>query len=694
MHTHNESARHDLDVAIATSSASASIGARLGTAAAVALPFLPAAVVLCGWVTWISEAGAYYPRDHLPWGVLFAVLLGLLVVGGRSRLPSWTAGLALALIGGWVAVNGLSILWAGSAGSAWEATTKLLVVFLGAAILALTPWTPRVAAAMLGLWAAAVAIACGIDLLEATRATSAAGYVLEDRYLGPLGYANGSAALPAITALVAVALSSRPQVPWPLRPLLLGLAAFLVAYALIPQSRASMLSLVIATPVLVLVSPNRVRLLGRLAVVGGTLLFTAPASFAVFTTSVEEGDVLAAIDDAARAAVIAGCVALAAGFVLVALESVIRLGPRGTRALRVASVMALVTVVLGGGAVGLANRSEINTFLDEHWQTFKGGEYTWKDSRPRLETLGRDNRYDYWKVAVDSWKDKPVLGIGAGNFERTYTAERAVPRFSRYVHDIWLRALGETGIVGLGLLVGFWLTALVGLVVIAARRRADPLARGLAAASAAVLVYFAVHASFDWLEELVALAGPVIGLPFIVFAAAAARRRAEEPVPVRTSRLVPALVVAGCALSLLALVPSWLAVRYTDRALAVAATDSAAALRDLDRASSLNRDAIRPHLTAGGIALRAGNAPAARRAFTEALAVEDHWLPHFQLSLLDAQAGRFGPAGVQIRRAMALDANDPLLAEAAKQIKARRRIDPLKFNQRTLQQPVFAAQPR
>ena len=44
----------------------------------------------------------------------------------------------------------------------------------------------------------------------------------------------------------------------------------------------------------------------------------------------------------------------------------------------------------------------------------------------------------------------PVGGVGTGNFEREYTARRHEPKHSRYVHNMFLRALGEGGLRGRG----------------------------------------------------------------------------------------------------------------------------------------------------------------------------------------------------------------------------------------------------
>ena len=63
-------------------------------------------------------------------------------------------------------------------------------------------------------------------------------------------------------------------------------------------------------------------------------------------------------------------------------------------------------------------------------------------------TTGAGNRYDYWRVALDQFRDDPLRGVGAGNYDRTYFAERRTTEDIRQPHSIELQALGELGVVG------------------------------------------------------------------------------------------------------------------------------------------------------------------------------------------------------------------------------------------------------
>ena len=126
-----------------------------------------------------------------------------------------------------------------------------------------------------------------------------------------------------------------------------------------------------------------------------------------------------------------------------------------------------------------------------------------------------------------------------------------------------------------------------------------------------------------------------------------------------------AAVVAAVA-ALVALVPAYLSVRYVNRAEERAATDVDGAFEDLDRSRSLNPAALEPDLAEGRIAIAARRYDEARQAFEHSLTVEDNWLAHFELALINTGRGRFGPAAAQLRQARALNARDPVLTRLAR----------------------------
>ena len=91
--------------------------------------------------------------------------------------------------------------------------------------------------------------------------------------------------------------------------------------------------------------------------------------------------------------------------------------------------------------------------------------------------------------------------------------------------------------------------------------------------------------------------------------------------------------------------------RYLNRAEERAAADLGSAFEDLDRARSLNPASLDPDLAEGRIAISARRYDEAHDAFEHSLTVEDNWLAHFELALIDAGRGRFAPAAADLSRA-------------------------------------------
>ena len=228
--------------------------------------------------------------------------------------------------------------------------------------------------------------------------------------------------------------------------------------------------------------------------------------------------------------------------------------------------------VVVGGAIALINAGSIYDSASDRWETFKSDKETPNITGPRFSASYSEQRYDYWRVAVEAFRDRPVLGLGAGNYGRHYDAERRFSKASRYTHDIWLRTLSEGGLVGILLLLGFLAVAFGGLLSVRRRGRGD--AAVLAVAAVAVSTYFFIHASFDWLEEFPALAVPAFAFPLVALVAAAA---APGYVPSRgmgrgrRAGLVVAASLAGIAVAALAI--QYLALRYFERAGRLGASD-------------------------------------------------------------------------------------------------------------------------
>jgi O-antigen ligase len=165
-----------------------------------------------------------------------------------------------------------------------------------------------------------------------------------------------------------------------------------------------------------------------------------------------------------RGGVIAAVVAVTAALALA----------RGRR-MKIAGLAAIAVIVIGGWIATSSPQT-----LDR-LKSFNGG----------------NGRVDLWSVALRMSEDNPITGVGVNNYEarsadyvlepgRLQEVSLIVDR-PHVVHNLYLQQLAETGVIGLGLLLGFFATGLV-VTGSAARRFRDLGDRPMEGLSAAVLV--------------------------------------------------------------------------------------------------------------------------------------------------------------------------------------------------------------
>ncbi len=117
------------------------------------------------------------------------------------------------------------------------------------------------------------------------------------------------------------------------------------------------------------------------------------------------------------------------------------------------------------------------------------------------------NRNNLWASAWRAFEANPIGGIGAGTFEFWWSRDGTNGEFVRDVHNIYLEALAEQGVVGLVLLLAVFL----GLLLAAWRARSPLMERdrgavGVQAGLIAVFAGFMFQAGVDWMWESTAVA--------------------------------------------------------------------------------------------------------------------------------------------------------------------------------------------
>jgi O-antigen ligase len=150
------------------------------------------------------------------------------------------------------------------------------------------------------------------------------------------------------------------------------------------------------------------------------------------------------------------------------------------------------------------------------------------------------NRPHYWHVAWHEVELNPVLGSGAGTFDRYWLLYRPVGSYARDAHSLYLETLAELGPIGLTLLL-----AALALPLLVLRGRRDPM---LATAAAGYVAYL-VHTGVDWDWELpvVTLCGLVCGSGLLLWG------RPRDAPELRTWERL-ALIVPAIALAVFVLV--------------------------------------------------------------------------------------------------------------------------------------------
>ena len=141
----------------------------------------------------------------------------------------------------------------------------------------------------------------------------------------------------------------------------------------------------------------------------------------------------------------------------------------------------------------------------------------------RLASLDISSRGDYWRVAWEAWKERPLTGTGAGTFQYTWLEDRPGFKGVKQVHNVYLEQGTETGLFAFLALLGF-VTVLVGYTGRAAWRSGHQGERRLllAGLGSALLVYL-VSSAFEWHWYL-----PASTLFFFVLAAVAVKFASRE----------------------------------------------------------------------------------------------------------------------------------------------------------------------
>src|SRR4051794_1556224 len=489
-----------------------------------ALPGLAAVGVL---VWWSTDQGGYFQKTFYPGTVLLLGVLIATAIGtpqsfrGLSRFGQVALG-ALALFVAW---SFLSITWADAPGPAWDAANRALLYLILFALLSRAVAGRLTRRLILGAWTLAIIVLGVVVLLKLPGVLNADTTLFHPGLEQPLGYSNANAALFLMAMWPAVTLASSFGVtPW-LRGVFAAGVVILAETSLLSESRGSVVAAGIVLVVLFVVVPRRVRTFLTLVPPAIAIAATAPHTLHVANLVGDDPSATSQLGGVAApvliAALLAGVVVAFAGELEDRRPPSEAFSQVGTRVVGIA--MALIVVI--GLAAGLAVAGNPVHRVNNAWDEFRQVGAPDPNAPGHLSAGFGGARYDYYRVALDVWKEHPVEGIGAGNFSEDYIQRGRVGERPTSPHSIEFGTLVETGLVGAALL----LVALgAGFVAAAgAARRSGRFSRAVAAGGLLTCVYWLVQSSADWLWEFPALGGAAFA--FLGLAVSAAERRAVSP---------------------------------------------------------------------------------------------------------------------------------------------------------------------
>jgi hypothetical protein len=635
--------------------------ARLEESAALIVPLL----LLLGLA--LSAGGFELSNRHVAGLATWLLVVGMLVLGGAGRIPLgrtfyWATGLIAAL----ALFSALSSSWSGSIElSVIEADR--VVVYLGFFVLALLlAQTDRSRQRFgEGIGIALIAIAL---LALASRLLPDLLSVAEDPQAGarlsyPLGYWNGDAVVFGIAIGLALWLSRRSlngAIRW-------AATAFLPAVMLalyLTYSRGGLLAALVACGCLIALSQDRLWLLATLAI---GVLGALPAVIAVqASNSLAENLHDATIAD--EGLLVLG-ILIAGSLLAVALNAGLRRMERRQGRLTDRAIAAsrnprvLKRFALAGAVVAIAAAIAVG---GRAWHQFNSPDVqSPNNSADHIIQLSDSGRSEFWRVAIDAFEEKPLLGHGAGTYLFSWHQLRHEPVPNLEAHSLYLQAFAELGLVG-GLLV----LAMVGVLLwagFAAWRAAEGRPRDLFAALLGSCLAFAVCSAIDWFWEI-AVIGAIFFLASGVLVAGrcaqVARERASgngHEAPRGFGFAVAGLAVAW--ISMVALVGPLLVDREIDASnSAVVDGNLASAVSHAETARKVEPWATTPLKQLGLLAEREGNYPLAIGRLNQAIEREkDNWLLYYLRARVEHEAGNEAAAQKNLTEARRLNPEEKCL---------------------------------
>jgi O-antigen ligase len=602
---------------------------------------------------------------HIAALAVWLVVVGLLVFGAGTaatlgRPIYWTAG----LLGGLALFSAISSLWSGSVElSVIEADRVLayLGIYLAAFLIAQTDRRRERFAEGLSIAFLIVALlALGSRLLPHVIDIGSLGEGARLYY--PLEYWNADGTMFGIGVATLLWMSRRAA--WvPLRWISAAAIPPVLLALYFTYSRGGLLALLVSAGILIALSRDRLWLIATLAI---GALGALPAVLAVQARDgiAENLAGQATVDQGVTVLLILLAGVALAAVLFAGLRAIERRGGELTgRAVELSRhpttlklVAAAIAVIAIAAAIAVGGRA---------WDQFKSSDVEFPEqASSRLSNFSGTGRSDFWRVAIDSFEEEPVIGTGAGTYLFDWEKKRSIDVPVHNAHSLYLESFAELGLIG-GLIV----LGLVGGVLwwaFCAWRDAREDQRELYAIVFAALAAMAVAFAIDWFWQILA-----IGSIFFIYGAVAIAGRCGQQAAAGVAE--PSEEGRRWALTAATLAVAWVAAVALVQPLlveheinasqdAAAAEDLPSAVRHAERAHTIEPFAASPYVQLGLLAQLQGEYEAATSDFTKAIDREgDNWQWYYLRSKVEREAGEKAAAEADLERARELNPLDPCL---------------------------------
>jgi UDP-GlcNAc:undecaprenyl-phosphate GlcNAc-1-phosphate transferase len=619
--------------------------------------------------------GGFYDQTiWAPIGLGLLVLLTAVVIARPVQLRR-AATIALCALGALGALALVSAAWAGSPTNASVNGNRYVVYALFLALVLVLVRGRREAVVLIGSFCAAALAVAGADLVRMLSGDLEQLFV-NGRLNGPLGYINGQANFFLLAAWPCVALAEQRRLRW-LSGLALAASTLLFGLTVMSQSRGAILALIASVVIVLAAVPGRRRRAAGLALVAAAVAATVPTLLdAYHSTNLSRGVSAPAAHDAAVALLLASAVVGLVWWAALAIEAQLRARSQylfeGARtavsaAYATAAVVAVGAAILTAGTLGHSIRTQYDAFV--HLDPAATS-----DSSVGRLVSGGGHRYDYWRVAADTWEEKPLGGVGGGNYPRSYYLKRQTSEAILQPHSIELQTLSELGLPGAALLLVLLCAVIAGIVFTRRRALVSTAERGLLVAATGTIAAWSVHTSVDWMHLLpgvtagaliavaVLLRSPEERKPGVAPAAVAAPARLEwwrRPALVSVTAIVLALAATS-------LTRQGLADRFRAEAQDSLASSPRSAIDWANRSLRLDGDAPATYYVKAAALARFGAARPAELVLRQAIRREPgNFLSYALLGDLYTREKRFGLASEAYRTALAQNPREPDLISLA-----------------------------